>query len=648
MSSNRKHSLVIRFGFTLSGIILLTFVSMLSSIFITESITGMGSAINQTGSLRMHSYQIATDLVYQASREGDIGEENSRALFDNYVHNFETRLHHQRIKQAIPKSPESKIRKAYQEVTRAWEYQIKPILYVYEKMGTPSSYPDNAYGSSEWKQLTEASRDHIRQRYMHLVSYFVSKIDALVIELEVKVEEQIKTLHIIESGSLFLASIIVVFAMISIHSNILSPLQSLMTATKKIREGDFSFKAIVHSNNELSELANTFNAMTDELSETYISQEQEIRHKTEDLKQKNSAMELLYNTSTILSQAPTSTESYEIILGRIKHFLNISSGLIGLSEANAKSGHILAITLQNHQCKMGCSDCHSIDSESNRFITYPIKDQNRSFGLLMLERGRDELEVWQDSTIRMISEQIGAAINIARSSIKEKESILNHERSSIARELHDSLAQSLTYLKIEVSRTQQEMEKSGVNEKTRKIVSDIRLELNNAYRQLRELLTTFRLSIETNELSETIQSAVKDFSQRGLFDIQTDIRLTDCKINPHEAIHLIYILREALNNIQKHASATHVWIELRSSPSRVISLTVQDDGVGIGRKKSRDGHFGLTLLEERTKALRGQYRISDRPGGGTPIEVSFTPVEYDTSTTQGNITSWINQIQPPS
>lgn len=226
--------------------------------------------------------------------------------------------------------------------------------------------------------------------------------------------------------------------------------------------------------------------------------------------------------------------------------------------------------------------------------------------------------------------------------ITDRES--DHERSSIARELHDSLAQSLTYLKIEVSRTQQEMKKGGVNEKTQNIVNDIRLELNNAYRQLRELLTTFRLSVETDELSETIQLAVDDFRQRGLLDIRLDIRIDDYKLNPHEAIHLIYILREALNNVQKHANASHVWIELRSSPSRVISLTIQDDGVGIDRKKITDGHFGLNIMEERTKSLNGRYSITDRLGGGTVIEVVFTPVEYDNSITQGNITSWITQI----
>ena len=644
MSQNKRHSLVLRLGSTLGGIVLLSFTSMLSSIYITESISGMGGAINQSGSLRMQSYQIATDLVYRVTNKDDQSKEDPGFLFANYVQSFDSRLHHYKIRQAVPKDPDNNIHKAYQEVLRSWEYQIKPILYVYEKMGNPASYPSNRQESIEWQQLTEASRKNIRQRYMNLVSYFVAKIDHLVKELELEVDTQIRTLHIIESVSLFIISFIVLFSMIFVYTNILSPLQTLMTATETIRKGDLNFRAIVHGHNELSELANTFNAMTSELSRTYEDQENEIRRKTEDLKQKNSAMALLYSTSTILSINPTHTDSYEQILLNIKHFLNIDSGLICLSDSNADSGHILASTLQHRPCRTHCRECYSTESETGERATFSIRDHNQSFGLLILDTARESLEDWQLSTLRMISEQIGAAINIARNTIKEKENILNHERSSIARELHDSLAQSLSYLKIEVSRTQQEMQKDGVNQTTQEIVSGIRHELNNAYRQLRELLTTFRLSIETNELNDTFQSAVDDFRQRNSHEITLDIRLKGGRLNPHEAIHLIYILREALNNIQKHANASHVWIELRSSPSKLITLTIQDDGIGIDQNGQTAGHFGLAIMQERTTSLNGKFSIKERLGGGTIIEVTFTPVQHNNSSIQENITPWINQI----
>ena len=637
-----KQPLILRLGSALGGIILLTFISMISSIFITESLSGMGSAINQAGSLRMQSYQIAADIIYQTHYDKPATEP---PLLTRYVDSFDDRLNNQKIIQAIPKLADDPIHQAYQEVRRSWQYQIKPLLHVYEQINNPDVYLAKQK-DPHWVDLTNDSRDAIQKRYLSLVHQFVDRIDQMVKAMETAMEQQIKLLHLIESVSLFVTIGIVLVTILFIHSSILTPLQSLMNATQKIRQGDFTFKALVQGDNELSQLANTFNAMTSELSETYIRQEKEIHHKTKDLKQRNSAMELLYNTSTILSRAPTSSESYTLILNKVEQFLNINSGLICLSDQKSNRGHVLASTFPDKHCNNSCAGCystHTTDQKGSHLTSFPVRDRNRTFGLLILETGKKELEQWQQSTLQMISEQVGAAINIARSAIKEREHILNHERSSIARELHDSLAQSLTYLKFEVSRTQKAMQAHHVNEEIQDIVEEIRSELGNTYRQLRELLTTFRLSIETDELSETIKQAVEDFRQREQIKIFLDIRLDDCNLSPHEAIHLVYILREALNNIHKHAHASKVWIKLRGSPSQIISLTIQDDGIGIDSARHSGGHFGLAIMEERTAALRGQHQIRERPGGGTIIEVSFTPMEYESSTTEGDITSWINQ-----
>ena len=639
----KEQSLIFNFSLALGSIVLLAFISMLSSIFISESISGMASAINQSGSLRMKSFQIATDLVYTNTVESTKAESSiSGDLFSSHLLGFDSRLHHQSIKSAIPRDPDSEIYKAYEEVARVWQYQVKPILYAYEKMEDPAAFPGTPH-DAQWRALTETSRTLIRQRYLSLVNYFVAKINRMGKELELEMEHKIKILHLIETSSLFIAITIVLMIIFFLHSKVLTPLQSLMTATQKIRQGDFSYQAIVNGNNELTRLVNTFNAMSSELSKTYIDQEKEIREKTDDLKQKKDSMELLYNTSSILAQFPTSSSSYERILDNIKHFLNIELGMICLSGTNTDSGHILASNIQDQRCKTGCKTCITLLDNSSGELVIPIRDRNpsRSYGLLILKTGDISLDEWQTSTIQMISEQIGAAITIARATIKEKENILTHERSSIARELHDSLAQSLSYLKIEVSRIQNQLSGIEHSEEAQTIATDIRTELNNAYRQLRELLTTFRLSIETDELGNTIKQAIEDFSQREPVKINHDIRLSDCRINPHEAIHLVYILREALTNIHKHANASNVWVEVRCAPSKIITLSIQDDGIGIDKNALRKGHFGLSIMQERTTALNGTYNIANRNGGGTRIEINFTPVEHHEPT--GDITSWINQ-----
>ncbi len=642
MSKNNKESLTLRFGLALGGITLLTFSSMLSSIFITESITGMGSAINQAGSLRMESFRIATDLVNRVVALERKPEESNPSE-TNHVENFESRLHSPRLKQAIPDDPESPIYQAYQEVHHRWEKRFKPILLAYEKMGATPEHLSSQQLSSHWTSISRNTRELIGQRYITHVDHFVATIDNLVKKIELENEQQIRNLHMIETGSLFIALLIVLSTMLFLNNHILIPLQSLLLATEKIRSGDFSYRASVYGNNELSELSNTFNAMSEELSVTYINFEQEIQQKTHDLRNKRNAMELLYNTSTILSKNPTHPDSYKNILEQIKRFLNIDSGLICLSNSNADSGYVLATTLQQHSCATGCHDCiaQPHDEKDSRY-NIPIQDSNRSYGLLTLQPD-SELDSWQTSALKVVSEQIASAINIARGSAQERESLINEERSSIARELHDSLAQSLTYLKIEVSRIQTLLSGTSDCSPIEEIVADVRQELNNAYRQLRELLTTFRLNIETDEFSNTILQAVEDFRQRGDINIMLDNRLGECRINPHEAVHLIYILREALNNIYQHASASKAWIELRCAPTGIITLSVQDNGVGLQPQTSTPGHYGLSIIHERSNALSGVCRIYPRNGGGTTIEVSFTPMDQH-NLEQGNINSWITQI----
>ncbi len=638
----RKHSLILRFGLALGGIIFLAFVSMLSSIVITESITGMGTAINQSGSLRMQSFQIAADLVYRESKDPD----NTQAhLYAGFVQEFEARLYHQKLKNIIPKDVDSPIQKSYQNVTETWEKSIKPVLYIYENIGNPEDILHQDYDKLYWQELTISTRMMIRQRYMDLVKDFVNKIDLFVKDLETEVEAKIKTLHLIESVSFFLAIAIVLVTMLFIHSRILSPLNMLMVATERIRSGDFSYKASVKGNNELSELAHTFNAMSEELSITYTEQEQEIREKTEALRQKKNAMELLYHTTETLSLAPTDSSSYKKILENIKQYMDIDSGLICLSNAEKGSGHVLASCFSDHACYVDCRKCHHKKRKKKNELIFPIQDNNKRYGLLILHTDEAQLKSWQTSTLKIISEQIGSALNIASSTIKEREHALTQERSHIARELHDSLAQSLSYLKIEISRIQALLNKKNSPELIQPIVTDVRYELNNAYRQLRELLTTFRLSIDTNELNQTINQAIEAFRQQQDVAIHTDIRLKDCEINPHEAIHLVYILKEALNNVYKHAKASQVWIELRSSYANQVVVKIQDDGIGFDPEQNKQGHHGLFIMAERGKALNGDYAIRARTGGGVSIKLRFTPKQYQkNSTNQGNISSWISQI----
>ncbi len=129
------------------------------------------------------------------------------------------------------------------------------------------------------------------------------------------------------------------------------------------------------------------------------------------------------------------------------------------------------------------------------------------------------------------------------------------ERATIARELHDFIAQSLSCMKMQVSRLQ--MQGDGLPESSRELLSQIRNELNASWAQLRELLTTFPLLQSTEPgLRPALEASCEEYSANIGFPVKLDYQLPPRLVPSHQAIHLLQIAREALSNALKHSQAS--------------------------------------------------------------------------------------------
>ena len=150
--------------------------------------------------------------------------------------------------------------------------------------------------------------------------------------------------------------------------------------------------------------------------------------------------------------------------------------------------------------------------------------------------------------------------------------------------------------------------------------------LNAAYRQLRELLTTFRIKVNEPGLKPALQATVEEFSANSGLLIEHDYQLDHCPLTPNEEVHCLQIIREALSNVVKHAEAEHCWLRLTQDDSGTIHVRIEDDGIGIEPEGQRAGHYGLIILQERASSLNGRISIDLRPGGGTLVHLAFPPV----------------------
>jgi two-component system nitrate/nitrite sensor histidine kinase NarX len=201
---------------------------------------------------------------------------------------------------------------------------------------------------------------------------------------------------------------------------------------------------------------------------------------------------------------------------------------------------------------------------------------------------------------------------------------LHEERGVIARELHDSLAQSLSYLKIQATRLAAALGDGADPAAPRAVLEELREGINSAYRQLRELLTTFRLKMDDRGLARALEGTVEEFRARGAVQVRLDNTLPAMLLGPHEELHVLQIVREALSNVMRHAGAQHAAVSLRNAQD-AVEVEVVDDGRGLGPREDRTPHYGLTIMRERAASLGGALSVDSAPGGGTRVRLRFRP-----------------------
>lgn len=243
-------------------------------------------------------------------------------------------------------------------------------------------------------------------------------------------------------------------------------------------------------------------------------------------------------------------------------------------------------------------------------------------GILLIEM--EEGRFLEDSEIRVLEITARLLSMVAKYQSHDEEGrrlAVLEERAAIARELHDSLAQSLSFMKIQVARLQSK----GMEGSQGEVVQELREGLDNAYRELRELLTTFRVHMDLRGLGYAIQATIDEFCQRSQLEISFDNRLVNCRLTVNEEFHILHVVREALSNIVRHSGAKNVSILMLLKPSGEVELTIDDDGVGFTPASSTYDHHGQAIMKERAQTLGGEVEVMARRYGGTRVCLSFMP-----------------------
>ena len=602
-------SLLLRIGGAIAAISMLAVLGMAVSGLVAESTQGSGEAINRAGSLRMQSWRM-TSLYLAAGPE-------HRPQLAQAIGQFDVTLEDSAIQAMLPQAGDAGLGRTYQQIRSDWRERIRPRFQDLAIGVRPTPTPD------ENAALLED------------VGRFVGLINQLVKQMEESTEAKITVMRVVLGVALLMTVLVVLLTIWLIHTHLVQPLRALLGLAGSVGRGDLTARTEYTGEDELGQVGRAFNQMTEDLAKLYQDLEERVRQKTAELTRSNQSLELLYHSIARLHGAPPGRAVYLAVLRDIEAILELGHGIICLGEHGGDAGVAVASTMlpddANPCSKTQCLWCHGTDqtrfSIANGFrqhLTLPLADAEQQYGVLILEipAGR-HMEAWQVQLLEALSRHIGVAIGAEQRIEQSRRLALLEERAVIARELHDSLAQSLAYMKIQVSRMKAALRDDTGAARLESVLEELREGLNAAYRQLRELLSTFRLKMEDAPLAKVLADTVDEFAARGTVAIELDLAMEGCPLSPNEEIHVLHIVREALSNVLHHAQASRARLSLHCDRDGQVEVTVEDDGKGIVKPADLH-HYGMTIMEERARSLHGELSYPPRPDGGTRVVLRFT------------------------
>jgi len=267
--------------------------------------------------------------------------------------------------------------------------------------------------------------------------------------------------------------------------------------------------------------------------------------------------------------------------------------------------------------------CHEAPTTA---LVVPLTIGGKTIGVIVVQSRSWLASQQQDmETLQALASQVAVAMENARLLQKSREMATIQERTRLARDMHDGIAQNLAYLLLQVDRALSMVE-SG-SPKLESQLENISSVIAQNIEELRRHIFNLRpIGLEGGSVYKVFRQMAGEFTDR--FGIQTHFETSGPEIDlrPEVESSLYRILQEALSNIHRHARCTEVWLSLKTSADGMVVLSIRDNGVGfdparISRRFFRYHGLGLISMQERVRNLGGTLTIDSAPGKGTRILV---------------------------
>ena len=619
MSTPKQWTLGAKLALAGVPFLLLAMFSIGGLLWMSWQLEGGAAAVNEAGRMRMQAYRMVVSVA--------TGE--ARAL-PQHVAEFERSL--QALHDGDPERPlfvpwDDSVRQRFAIVERDWSRFRDRLIR--------SAAPANAASLG-----TEAGA-------------FTAHIDAFVAGIETHLSRWTSLMHLLQMVMMGLALGGAAVLVYTGYRFVLEPVGWLKQAIDRIQAGDLGARVECDTTDEFGALAGGFNSMAEQLQSMYRNLEGRVQQKTAQLEEKRERLESLYEVTKLVTETTALddlAQGFTKSIARIAHadgvalrwsdetnqrYLMLASH--GLPQAMLEAEHCLMAG----DCHCGSPNAppgarvipirsmqparmrHCAQAGFETVVSVPIRLHERLMGELdLFFHAQIDISDAERSLLEALAAHLASAMENLRLNALELEAAVSQERSFLARELHDSIAQSLAFLKIQVQLMRDALA-SRDEQQVQHVLGEIDTGVRESYGDVRELLMHFRTRTNGEDIEPALLTTLRKFEHQTGLKATLQMRGQGLPLAPDIQIQVLHIVQEALSNVRKHAGAGQVWLDVQQQPQ--WRLEVRDDGQGFANEGGAhdETHVGLRIMAERAERLGAQLEVLTTPGRGTSVVLTL-------------------------
>ncbi len=626
MGNPRQWTLGNKLAMVAMPFLILTLLAISATLWVSWQLEGGAAAVNEAGRMRMQTYRLALSLATADAPS-----------LQQQVATFEDSLALLRI--GDPQRP----------LFMPWDDTVRARFTTVEQ--------DWAAFKRQWSEATPLDVAELRAQ----AASFVTHIDTLVDGIETHMSRWTALQHLLQTLVLVLAVAGSITLLLTGYRFVLEPVSQLKQAIERLQGGDFSARVSGRSTDEFGTLAAGFNDLAEHLQSMYRNLEAKVAEKTSELHDKGERLQALYDMSTLIAKATTLDELARGFTQRIAQVAHADAvALRWTDESNQRylllaSQGLPAAMIEHEEC-LRVGDCHCGAPQAGAGVhVIPIHGLPQpslghcmragfktmlSLPIRLHERTMGEVNLFYDAQVspvqaeRSLLEALTAHLSAAMENLRldnlAKEAAVSQERNLLARELHDSIAQSLAFLKIQVQLMRDALA-DGHATRIQAVLGEIDTGVRESYGDVRELLMHFRTRANAEDIEPALQTTLRKFEHHSGIKASLQMQGQGLPLAPDLQVQVLHIVQEALSNVRKHARASHVWLDVQQQPH--WRFEVRDDGIGFeaddpGRGES---HIGLRIMAERAERIGATLEVLSTPGHGSSVLLELPPVAAPSS-----------------